>query len=207
MRLDSGLGHAELVGDLLVEKALRQHHEDPYLLRRQRHQAVAQARHVGVAGCGQVGVGGNPDVAFHHLEDGVTQRLDAETLWNEAGGTEIERAADRGAVVGRRDDHDRNRRILRAQIDQTGKAGDPGHREVEQDQVDPGGLFQQPGQVLERSGLVDPGRREDTCHRLSQRIAEQGMVIGDDEMGVCIGCCSHLFRRPTKDRERISTRC
>ena len=183
MRLDGGLGNTELVGDLLVEQPFRQHHQDPNLLRRQRHQAVTQARHVGIGRGRQVGVGGNPDVALHHLEDGIAQRLDAETLRNEPGGAEIERAADRGAVVGSRDDHHRDRRILRAQIDQAGKAGDPGHREVKQDQVDVGGLFQQLGQILERSGLVDPCRGQDARHRLPQRIAEQGMVIGNDEMG------------------------
>ncbi|MET3316403.1 hypothetical protein ABIF41_008244 [Bradyrhizobium japonicum] len=145
---------------------------------------------------------GNPDVPLHHLEDGVAQRLDAETLRDETGSAEIERAADRGAVVGGRDDHHRDRRILRAQIDQAGKAGDPGHRQIEQDQVDVGGLLQQLGQILERSGLVDPGRGQDARHRLPQRIAEQGMIIGNDEMGR-----GSVHRSLAVIRYRLASRC
>ena len=50
MRLDGRFRDAELVGDLLVEQAFRQHHQHPHLLRRQRHQPVAQPRHVRIGG-------------------------------------------------------------------------------------------------------------------------------------------------------------
>jgi len=63
--------------------------------------------------------------------------------------SEIEGAADRGAVVTGGNDNHGNRRILRAQIDQTGKAADARHREIKQDQVDVGVLLQLLGQFLE----------------------------------------------------------
>ena len=42
MRLDRRLGDAELVGDLLVEQTLRQHHQHANLLRRQRGEPTRQ---------------------------------------------------------------------------------------------------------------------------------------------------------------------
>ncbi len=42
LRLHGRLGNAEFIGDLLVEQPLRQHHQDPHLLRRQRRQPRTQ---------------------------------------------------------------------------------------------------------------------------------------------------------------------
>ncbi len=54
---------------------------------------------------------------------------------------------------------------------------------VEQDQVDVGRLFQSLVRSSNRAGLVDLCRGPDARHRLPQRVAEQRMVIGNDEMG------------------------
>jgi hypothetical protein len=83
--------------------------------------------------------------------------------------------------------HDRDRRVLRAQIDQAGEARYPRHRQIEQDQIDVGILLQQLSQFVERSGLVDLCRSQHACDRLSQRVAEQRMVVGDNEAGVGSG--------------------
>ena len=202
MRLDGRFRDAELIGDLLVEQAFRQHHQHPHLLRGQRHQPVAQARHVRIGGGCEIGVRRHPDVAIHHLHDRVAQRLDPEPLGNEPGGAEIQRPADGAAIVAGGHDHHRDRRILRAQVNQAGEAGDPRHRQIEQDQIDIGILLQQRGQFLERSGFVDLRRGHDACNRLPQRIAKQRMVIGNDEVGA--GSGSHLFLarglRQTRDR-------
>src|SRR3984957_18132457 len=199
MGLDGGFRDAGLIGDLLVEQAFRQHHQHPHLLRGQRHQPVAQARHVRVGGGGEIGVRRHPDVAVHHLGDRVAQRIHPEPLGNEPGGAEVERAADGADVVAGRYDHDRHRRILRAQVNQAGKARDSRHGQVEQDQVDIGFPLQKRGQFLERSGFIDLGTGHDAGNRLAQRIAKQRMVVGNDQMGVGEG--SHVsllrgFRQP-----------
>jgi hypothetical protein len=87
----------------------------------------------------------------------------------------------------------------------TGTAGytaDAGHRQIEQDQVDIRILLKQRGQFIERTGFVNSGRGHDTRDRLSQGIAEQRMVIGNDEMRA--GGGSHLSPakglRPSRDR-------
>ena len=202
MRLDGRFRHAELVGDLLVEQAFRQHHQHPHLLRGQRHQPVAQPRHVRIGGGCEIDVGRNPDVAIHHFQDRVAQRLDPEALRDEPRGAEIQRSADRSDVVAGGDDHDGNRRILRAQINQAGEAADSRHRQVEQDQIDVGILLQQRGEFFERAGVVDFRRGHDARDRLSQRIAKQRMIVGNDE--VRAGCGGHLFLairlRQTRDR-------
>jgi hypothetical protein len=69
---------------------------------------------------------------------------------------------------------------LRAQINQSGKAADAGHRQIEQHHVDIGILLEQRGQFVERAGFVDLGRGHDACHRLPQRVAEQRMIVGND---------------------------
>jgi hypothetical protein len=87
-------------------------------------------------------------------------------------------------------DHHRDRRVLRAQVNQAGKARYSRHGQVEQDQVDIGILFQQRGEIIERSRFVDFRRGHDAGNRLPQRIAKQRMVIGDNESGAGRG---HLF--------------
>ena len=187
MRLDGRLGHAELVGDLLVEQPFRQHHQHPDLLRGQRHQPVAQPRHVGVGGGGEIGVRRYPDVAFHDLDDRVAQGVDPEPLGNEAGGAEIQRTADGAPIVAGRDDHHGDRRVLRAQVNQPGETADSRHRQIEQHQIDVGIPLQQLGQFVEGTRFVDLRRGHDAGDRLSQGVAKQRMVIGDDEMSAGSG--------------------
>ena len=189
MRLDGRFRHAELIGDLLVEQPLRQHHQHPYLLRGQRHQAVAKLGHFRIGRRRHIDIRRNPDIALHHLEDGVAQRIDAEPLRNEAGSAEIQRLPDGADIVAGRHDHHGGGRILRPQIDQPREPGNAGHRQVEQDQIDLRILFQQLGQILERTGFVDPGLRQNAGDGLSQRTAKQRVIVRNDE--ACGGCDRH----------------
>src|SRR5258708_39362509 len=54
-----------------------------------------------------------------------------------------------------------------------------------------GTLLEKRSQAPERSRLVDLRRGHDACNRLSQCVAEQRMVIGNDEAGA--GSGRHLF--------------
>jgi hypothetical protein len=56
--------------------------------------------------------------------------------------------------------------------------------QIEQDQIDVGIPFQQRGQFVERPRLADHRRTHHARYRLPQGVAEQWMVIGDDEVGV-----------------------
>ena len=200
MRLDGRFRHAEFVGDLLVEQPFRQHHQHADLLRRQRYQPIAKPRHVRIGGGCQIDIGRNPDVAIHHFQDRVAQRLDPEAFRDEPRRAEIQRSPYCSDVIAGGDDHDGNRRILRAQINQAGEAADSRHRQIEQDQIDVGILFQQRGEFFERAGVVDFRRDHDARDRLPQRIAEQRMVIGNDEVraGVVIYSLANWLRR-TRD--------
>ncbi len=149
MRLDGRFRHAKLVGDLLVEQTFRQHHQHPNLLRRQRHQAIAQPCHVGIGSGGEIDIVRNPDVSLHHLADGFAQRLDAEALGNEARCAKVHRTADGAGIVAGRDDDHGNRRKLRTQVDQSREAADSRHRKIEQDQINIGFAIEQRRQFLE----------------------------------------------------------
>ena len=59
----------QLVGDLLVEQPLRQHHQHPHLLRRQRCQPRHQVGGLGVRAGAEIDVGRRPDAAVQHARD------------------------------------------------------------------------------------------------------------------------------------------
>ncbi len=63
MRLDGRLGHAELVGDLLVQEPFGQHAEHARLLRRQRLQPLDQVGDFGIALDAEVDAVGRGDAA------------------------------------------------------------------------------------------------------------------------------------------------
>ncbi len=181
MRLDGRLRHAEFVGDLLVQKTARQHHQHANLLRRQRRQAIAQAAGLRIGGRGHIHLSRNPHLAVEHLLDRVAQFLDAEPLGDKTRRTEIQRAAHGLAIVaGRHNDH-RNFRILGAQIDQAGKAADAGHRQIEQHEIGLALLFEQRCQLLERTGFIHLRRRKNARDRFPQCATKQRMIVGDDE--------------------------
>ena len=207
VRLDRRFRHAELIGDLLVEQAFRQHHQHAHLLRGQRHQPVAQPRHVGIGGGCEIDVGRDPDIAVHDLQDRVAQRLDPETLGNEPRGAEIQRSPYGSDIVAGGHDHDGDRRILRAQIDQPGKTADSRHGQIEQDQIDIGILFQQRGEFFERAGVVDFRGSHDARNRLSQRVAKQRMVIGNDEVRAGGGGHLRLAIRLRQTRDPFVKAC
>jgi hypothetical protein len=76
---------------------------------------------------------------------------------------------------------------LRAQVNQAGEAADSRHRQIEQHHIDIGIALQQRRQLVEGSRFADLRRGHDAGDRLSQGIAKQRMVIGDDEMSAGSG--------------------
>ncbi len=107
MRLDRRLGNAELVGDLLVEKAFRQHRQDTALLRRQRMQPVDQVGDVRVLFLSVPVALWRGDIAGENRLDAAADVVDPRGFGDEAGCAEFQRAADRGRIIGRGDDDDR----------------------------------------------------------------------------------------------------
>lgn len=192
VRLDGGFRHAEFIGDLLVEETLREHHQHPDLLRRQRDEPVAQLGHVGIDPGGKIDIGRGPDVAVHHLADRLAQGLDPVALRDKAGRAEFHRPADRVAIVARGHHHHRNRGILRPQIDQAGKAADARHRKIEQHEIDVGFFLQQGRQFTERTGFIDIRSRDHAPDRFPQRPPEERVVVGNHQPGGG-GRRSHVF--------------
>src|SRR5581483_3254275 len=181
VRLDGGLRHAELEGDLLVEQPLAQHHEHAHLLRRQRgetrHQLGALARRL----AGKVDVGRQPHLAADDAADRLADALHRLRLRDEPRGPAIEALADGAGVVARRDDHHRHLRVLGAQVDEPRHAVHPRHAEIKQDEVDLAGGAQLLGQLVEGAGLQNLGIGERGAQRLPQCAAKQRMVVNDDE--------------------------
>ncbi len=70
------------------------------------------------------------------------------------------------------DHHDRDARVLRAQIDQAGETPHAGHVQVEQDEVDLAAAFEKLCHVLEGAGFADLDMLEKAADRLPQRPAE-----------------------------------
>src|ERR1700730_2674399 len=135
MRLYGRLRDTELIRDLLVEQSLGEHHQDAYLLRRERGKARQQIGSSAVGPGTKIDVGGRPDSPFEHARDGSAHVVNAECLGYEAGGAEIHAAADDGRVIVGGNDDDRNAWILSAQGNETGKYPHPGHRKVEQNKI------------------------------------------------------------------------
>ena len=80
VRLHRRLRDAELVGDLLVEQALRQHHQHPHLLRRQRRQPRHQVGGLGIGAGAEIDVRRRPTPPSNTRGDRVAHGLDAERL-------------------------------------------------------------------------------------------------------------------------------
>jgi hypothetical protein len=126
--------------------------------------------------------GRHPDVSVHDLADRLTQRFDTEPFRDKAGCPEIHRAADRPRIVACRYNDHRNGRKLRTQVDQAREAADSWHRQIQQDQVDIGFSIEQSSKLLERSGFIDLCGCDHGRDRLSQSIAKERMVVGDNKM-------------------------
>lgn len=94
-------------------------------------------------------------------------------VWKKPRGAQIESPADRSDIVGG-NDHRRGFRISCAQVKQAEDSADPGHRQVEHDQVAIAILVEQVRELVERSRFVDGGWSENAGNRMTQRSANSG---------------------------------
>ena len=74
------LRHAELIGNLLIEKTLRQHHQHAHLLRRQRRHTRHQFCGSGVRSGRQVDIGRRPHAAAENPRNRSPHGFDTERL-------------------------------------------------------------------------------------------------------------------------------
>src|SRR6516162_7915060 len=77
--------YPELIGYLLVEQALRQHHENANLLRGERSKPCQQLRTLRVRPRAEVDVGRSPDASLENALDCAAHGLDTERLGDEPG--------------------------------------------------------------------------------------------------------------------------
>ena len=201
MRLHGRFRHAEFVGDLFVEKAAREHHQHTDLLRRKCREPRDDRRGLGIGPLCQIDVGGRPDFALKHAPDRRAQRLDAERLRNEPRRAEFHAAPDNDRIVVARHHHDRQARILRAQVHQPRKAAHAGHGKIEQNQIEVAVTLQKVADFLERAGLGDLRAAEQPADRLTKGAAKQRMVVGDQQM-----MRLRFAQRDNPDRSRAGAR-
>jgi hypothetical protein len=135
MLLDRRLGDAEVEGDLLVEKALTQHHEHPHLLRGQRGETAGKIIGFGVGIGGEAQIVRYPDIATQYARDSPAYRRHRRRFGNIARGTKAHGAPDHLRLVACRNDHHRNARILGPEIDQSRQTLGSRHLEIEKNQV------------------------------------------------------------------------
>lgn len=91
------------------------------------------------------------------------------------------RAAAGVGVVAGADHHDRQGRVLRAQVHQHREAAGPGHGQVEQQQVGVGVRLRECEHAFGIVGLLHRDVGPEAADEASKRIAEQRVVVGDEE--------------------------
>ena len=97
----------------------------------------------------KINVGWCPYATIENARDRRAHRLDTERFRYEPGSAKFHAAPDGcGIVIGRNYD-DRHARILRAHVHQTGEAASPGHREIEQHQIDVTATFKKLNKFVE----------------------------------------------------------
>ncbi len=104
-----------------------------------------------------------------------------EDFGNVARRAHVERATHGGRVLVRRNDHDRDAGLRRAQPQQPGQPVVSGHVEIEQNQFGVAGCFEQRFHGLELSGHFHSIRLAKVFNRLAQRIAKQRVVVSHDD--------------------------
>src|SRR5690606_150484 len=155
MRLDGGLGDSELIGDLLVEKAAAQHHQDPHLLRRERRYLGRDPCQFAVSGLGKIKLWRHPYATSQDFGNGLAYAFRRRRLGNESGSPEIERTADHMRILACRNDDHGNAWILRAQVHQARQPLYAGHAKIEQHQVALLRLLEEGDGLVESASLVD----------------------------------------------------
>jgi hypothetical protein len=182
VRLDRCLGDAELVGDLLVQQARRQHRQHPELLGRQAREPRCD---IGLGALERrrfrVHRSGYPDVTVQYGLQGLDHLLDGGGFRHEAGGAVRDRTADHGGIFVGRDDHDRQRGMMGAHLHQRTEAIRARHVQVEQQQV---GLRVAFGFVEQRGDRIRFNHRRvrhGSSERVPESLAEQRMVVCDDD--------------------------
>jgi hypothetical protein len=202
VRLHGRFRDGQVIGDLLVEQPLRQHHQHAHLLRRQRREPPHQIGGLGIGAGLQIDIRRRPHPAFQHACDRGAHLLDAEGFWDEPGGTEFHAAPDHRRIVVCRDHDHRHARILRAQIHQAGETAHARHGQVEQHQIDIAATIEQRDRFVERAGLRDTGIAEQPGHGFAHCATKQRVVIGNNErVGGTHGQGLRIARRAAGTRQ------
>src|SRR5262245_13175687 len=94
VRLDGCFGDTELVSNLFVEQALRQHHQYAHLLWRQRGKTRQQIGGFGIRAGAEIDVGWCPNAALKHASNRPSHILDSESLRNKARSSEVHATED-----------------------------------------------------------------------------------------------------------------
>ena len=181
MGLDGGFGHAQVVGDLLVEAAGAQHLQHLELLRGEIAQALRGFLFVAAGGRRIVRFIGHPTFAIKHGADGLADGVRICRLGNEAQRTVVQRATHHRRFLARRHDDHRQLRMQRAQVHQRVEAVRTGHVEVHQQQVGVGMGIDQGIQRIHAVGLMQLHPRHHALHGAAQGFAEQRVVVGDQQ--------------------------
>ena len=182
--LDGGGTHVQLVRDLLVEQPLAQHEQHAQLLRGQAEHALDQR--VGLALVR--GIGRLPGFGHVHVprQDGLQrggQHLAAERLGQEPGRAVVQGLVDDLAGLHAGDDQHRQPGVQGAQPQQPIEPGDTRDVQVQQrDVVVAIGIECGDGRI-DRGDLHGQRCRIRHPYRGRQRIAEQRMVIDDQDAG------------------------
>ena len=182
VRLDGGLRHAELEGDLLVEQPFAQHHEHAHLLRRERGEPRYQLRALSWRHIAQVDVGRQLHLAADDARGSPRGYARPAAISGRSRGAAIEALADRGRIVAGRDDHDRHLR-------DAGRADRAAPRRRARRASDRSSRMRSVSfAVASRSvsSSSEPASRtsafsERRAQRLAERTAKQRVVIDDDE--------------------------
>ena len=184
MGLHRRLGDIEFIGNLLVEETCPQHHQHAHLLRREGGEALGEIVDLALLVGQLLGDGRGPDLAFENGRDSAAHLLGRGRFRNEAGGAQRQSPADHGGLFLTRDDGHRHGGKLRAEI---GKAREPlhaRHLEIEQHEIAIPVVVEDLDAVVEARGLAHRGVGEHTRQRALHGIAEQGVVIDDDDLAV-----------------------
>jgi hypothetical protein len=130
---------------------------------------------------GRIEIGRRPSTALEHLRDRGAHGLKRIGLRNIARRAEFHAMADYGAVFISRNDDDRSRGTLRTQEQESGKASDPRHGQIEQNEIGVGRGFKRRGHAVEIVRNRDLGVRGRREHRLTQPADDERVVIGNED--------------------------
>ena len=178
MRLDGRLGDAEFIGDLLVEQALREHHQHPHLLRRQRGEPPHQRARLRDWRCAS---GRNRAASTAPSSTvRIAARIDSTQRFGHIGRrAELEAMADHRAIlVARNDDHRRGGRSARRNSRPENRARPASSGRAARGPC-PGVGSSAAARLSKSLRLVNLGARAPRRDRLPKRSQHQRMIVGN----------------------------